>query len=130
MRGKLALACVFVAIGVFLVGGVALAGSFRGTDGPDDISGTKRADTIRGLGGNDRLSGGGGADEIYGNGGSDKINGNNGDDRIMAVDGKRDIIYCGSGLKDYVYADYDRTDPDGTDLVYRTCETVKIVAPR
>jgi Ca2+-binding RTX toxin-like protein len=109
---------------------MALAASFRGTSGPDQISGTERADTIRGLGGNDRLSGSGGADEIYGNGGSDRINGNNGDDRIMAADGKRDIIYCGSGTKDYVYADYDRDDPGGTDLVYYNCETVKIVAPR
>src|ERR687894_2768578 len=98
MRGKLALACVVMAIGVFLVGGVALAGSFRGTDGPDEISGTKRADTIRGLGGNDRLSGGGGADEIYGNGGPDKINGNNGDDRIIVNDGNKDTVYCGSGM--------------------------------
>ena len=117
MRGKLALACVVVAIGVFLVGGVALAGTFRGTDGPDEISGTKRADTIRGLGGNDRLSGGGGDDEIYGNGGSDKINGNNGDDRLMADDGNRDVIRCGSGT-DYVYADI-------RDTVYYGCETVK-----
>ncbi|CAA9488406.1 MAG: Alkaline phosphatase [uncultured Rubrobacteraceae bacterium] len=127
MRGRLTLACVVVAIGVFLVGGVALAGSFRGTDGPDEISGTKRADTIRGLGGNDRLSGGGGADEIYGNGGSDKINGNNGDDRIMAVDGRRDTIYCGSGTKDFVYADPDPNGPNTLDVVYRGCETVKII---
>ncbi len=87
---------------------MALAASFRGTAGPDEISGIKRADTIRGLGGNDRLSGGG-ADEIYGNGGSDRINGNKGDDRLM--------VYCESGT-DYVYADV-------RDTVYYGCETVK-----
>jgi Ca2+-binding RTX toxin-like protein len=129
MMRKLMLACVVMSMALLLVGGMALAANFRGTDGPDEISGTKRADAIRGLGGDDRLSGGSGADEIYGGGGSDKINGNNGDDRIMAADGKRDTIYCGSG-KDYVYADYDRYDPDGTDLVYYRCETIKIVKPR
>lgn len=40
MRGRLALACIVMAIGVFLVGGVALAATFRGTSGPDEISGT------------------------------------------------------------------------------------------
>jgi hypothetical protein len=41
MRRRLALACVVRAIGVFLVGGVALAANFKGTDGSDEISGTK-----------------------------------------------------------------------------------------
>lgn len=122
MRGRLALACVAMAIGVFLVGGVALAAGFRGTSGPDEISGTDRKDTIRGLGGDDRLSGRSGADEIYGNGGSDKINGNNGDDRLMAADGRRDVIRCGDGT-DYVYA-------DRIDTVYYRCETIKIEGPR
>jgi hypothetical protein len=117
MKKKLMLACVVMLIGVFLVGGMALAASFRGSDGPDEISGTKRADTIRGLGGNDRLSGGGGADRIYGNGGSDKIRGNNGDDRLMADDGNKDDVWCGSGT-DYVYADV-------RDTVYFGCETVQ-----
>ena len=53
MKKKLMVACVVMLIGIFLVGGMALAASFRGSDGPDEISGTKRADTIRGLGGND-----------------------------------------------------------------------------
>ncbi len=65
------LACVVMSIALLLVGGMALAASFRGTDGPDEISGTKGEDAIRGLGGNDRLSGGG----------SDKIRDNNGADR-------------------------------------------------
>jgi Ca2+-binding RTX toxin-like protein len=129
MRGRLALACVVMLIGVLLVGGVALAAGFRGTSGSDEISGTDRKDTIRGLGGDDRLAGRGGDDEIYGGGGKDKINGNNGDDRIMAADGKRDVIRCGSG-RDYVYADYDRYDPDGTDLVYYRCEEITIVRPQ
>lgn len=117
MKRKLMLVCVVMSIGVFLAGGMALAASFRGTDGPDEISGTKRADTIRGLGGNDRLSGSGGDDEIYGNGGSDRVNGNNGDDRLMVDDGNRDVVRCGSGT-DYVYADV-------RDTVYYGCETVK-----
>ncbi len=117
MRGRLALACVVMSIGVFLVGGVALADGFRGTDGRDEISGTDGRDAIRGLGGDDRLSGRSGDDEIYGGGGSDKINGNNGDDRIMADDGRHDTIYCGDGT-DYVYADVK-------DTVYFGCETVR-----
>jgi Ca2+-binding RTX toxin-like protein len=117
MKRKLMLVCVVMLIGVFLVGGMALAANFRGTDGPDEILGTKRADAIRGLGGNDRLSGSGGADEIYGNGGSDRIFGNNGDDRLIVDDGRQDIIKCGDG--------YDRVYADGKDVVYYRCEWVK-----
>ena len=106
---KLMLVCVVMAMAVLLVGGVALAANFRGSDGPDEISGTKRADAIRGLGGNDRLSGGGGADEIYGNGGSDRINGNKGVDRISADDGNEDTVYCWTGA-DYVYDDFEAHD--------------------
>jgi Ca2+-binding RTX toxin-like protein len=113
---KLMLACAVMSMAVLLVGGMALAANFRGTDGPDEISGTKRADAIRGLGGNDRLSGSGGDDHVYG-GGSDEIRGNNGDDRLMADDGKEDDVWCGSGT-DYVYADV-------RDTVYYGCETVE-----
>ena len=124
MRGRLAMVCVVMAAGELLVGGVALAKTFTGGPGPNEISGTNRADTIRGLGGNDRLSGRGGDDKIYGNGGSDTIRGNNGDDRIFAADGRRDIIYCGSGT-DQVFADYTGK-PDSSDLVYYQCEDIVI----
>lgn len=129
MTRKLMVACVVMSMGVFLVGGMALAAGFRGTAGPDEISGTDGRDVIRGLGGGDRLSGRGGDDDIYGGGGPDKIWGNRGDDRLMADDGRRDTIKCGDG-KDYVYADYDPNDPDGTDLVYYGCETIKLVRSR
>ena len=102
MRGRLALACIVMAIGVFLVGGVALAATFRGTSGPD---------------------------EIYGGGGRDTIRGGNGDDRLMAADGRRDTIYCGNG-KDFVYADPDPKGPNTLDTVYYGCETVKIERSR
>ena len=39
MKKKLMLACVVMLIGVFLVGGMALAASFRGSDGPDEVTG-------------------------------------------------------------------------------------------
>jgi len=118
MTRKLMVACVVISMGVFLVGGMALAAGFRGTAGPDEISGTDGRDVIRGLGGGDRLSGRGGDDDIYGGGGPDKIWGNRGDDRLMADDGRRDTIKCGDG-KDYVYA-------DPNDRVFYGCELVKI----
>ena len=48
MRGRLALACVVMLMGMLLIGGVAFAKTFTGTNGPDDITGTKKEDTIRG----------------------------------------------------------------------------------
>jgi hypothetical protein len=118
MRGKLALACVVVAIGVFLVGGVALAGSFRGTGWAVRYLGHQEGGHHQGPGRQRPLLGWQRGREIYGNGGSDKINGNDGDDRIMVDDGNKDTVYCGSGMEDYVYADIK-------DTVYYGCETVK-----
>lgn len=118
MRTRLALACVVVAIGMLLVGGAAFAAGFRGTDGPDDITGTERKDTIRGLGGNDRLSGRGGPDEIYGGSGRDKVFGGRGDDILRVDDGTQDIVDCGRGSEDFVYA-------DRSDFIRYGCETVR-----
>lgn len=118
MRSRLALACVVMLVGVFLVGGVALAEGFRGTSGPDNITGTEGKDRIWGKGGDDRLSGRSGADRIDGGNGADVMRGGNGNDYIIANDERRDTIYCGDGT-DFVYA-------SPTDVVYYGCETIRI----
>jgi hypothetical protein len=84
---------------VFLVTGVALAGSFYGTSGSEFLYGTSE---------NDFLSAGPG-DEIYGY---------EGDHVIYAADGtyssSTDTIYCGEG-NDFVVI-------DSNDLVSSDCE--------
>lgn len=117
MRGRLALACVVMLMGMLLIGGVALAKTFTGTNGSDDITGTKREDTIRGREGNDRLAGRGGPDDIHGGEGRDRLFGGNGDDTLRANDDQQDKVDCGRG-RDFVYA-------DRSDIVNFGCETVR-----
>lgn len=87
---------------VFLVTGVAFAGSFYGTTESEFLYGTSE---------NDFLSAGPGDDEIYGY---------EGDDVIYAADGtypgygSTDTIYCGEG-NDFVVI-------DSNDLVAEDCE--------
>ena len=57
-----------MALALVLVSGVALAATFYGTDGNDDIRGTQESDQIFGRGGNDILGGGKGDDVIHGGG--------------------------------------------------------------
>ena len=116
---------ITVALVVALTAGVALAATFVGGPGNNNISGTNGDDFIRGLGGNDtlqgrlgndRIYGGDGADRAYGSPGNDVLNGSagndrlypqegrdtvsgaNGDDRILARGDGVDKIYCGPGF--------------------------------
>ena len=80
---RVALTVIWGSMMVFLVTGVALAGSFYGTSGSEFLYGTSE---------NDFLSAGPGDDEIYGY---------EGDDVVYAADGtyssSTNTIYCGEG---------------------------------
>ena len=97
---RAALTVIWATVTVFLVTGVAFAGSFYGTGGSEFLYGTSE---------NDFLSAGPGDDEIYGY---------EGDDIIYAADGtyssSTDTIYCGEGT-DFVVI-------DSNDLVSSDCE--------
>ncbi len=97
---RVALTLIWGSMMVFLVTGVALAGSFYGTSGSEFLYGTSE---------NDFLSAGPGDDEIYGY---------EGDDVIYAADGtyssSTDTIYRGEG-NDFVVI-------DSNDLVSSDCE--------
>jgi Ca2+-binding RTX toxin-like protein len=64
-------------------GGVALAATITGTEGPDTIQGTPDADTISALGGDDTVNGRAGNDVIRGGDGNDTLAGDDGIDRIF-----------------------------------------------
>jgi Ca2+-binding RTX toxin-like protein len=83
-----------------------------GTIGRDKIQGTRGNDFLCGLAGNDRISGGAGSDVLQGGAGADLI---------LARDGRRDLVYCGTGR--------DRVRADRGDRVARTCERVKRPRP-
>ena len=115
-------------------------------DGPNGLPATGAGDSIRGRGGDDRLRGRHGADCLYGETGADHLQGNRDEDElrggpgpdhlrggrdadwlsggqsndlIAAVDGERDRVTCGPGMRDVVRADtFDRVEPN--------CERVRI----
>lgn len=79
---KSAVLLATMALTVLLASGVALAATFRGTDGNDTIVGTEKADQIFGLGGKDDLEGRGGGDVIHAGPGIDRGSGEDGNDTI------------------------------------------------
>ena len=76
----------------------------KGTDLGEKLVGRAGSDVIKGKGGDDCLVGNGGKDRLNGGSGKDRIRGGAGSDRINSVDGKRDIVNCGTG-RDRVKAD-------------------------
>ena len=63
-----------MALTLLVAGGVALAVTRIGTDGPDTLRGTNKADTLIGLGANDRIFGGlRGNDTLLGGPGKDVV---------------------------------------------------------
>ena len=124
---KITMVAVMVAALLVMTAGIALADSFRGTDGPNTIVGTNDRDTIDGLAGDDNLFGRGGNDRIFGNRGDDDIGGGGGRDRIDAGrgddfinvqgDDRRDVVRCGSGR------DVVRANPQ--DAIAGDCEVTK-----
>jgi Ca2+-binding RTX toxin-like protein len=136
MRRRALLIVAAMGLGVLLLGGVALADTVDGTDGPDDLVGTDQEDVIHASGGadyvsglaasdvlyagagNDTVVGREGNDRIYGNTGSDTLVGEGGNDTInSAGDGVRDAVKCGQGDADTVYV-------DEIDWVKKNCENV------
>ncbi len=122
MRVRSLLILATMALGVMLLGGVALAVNktcttnlCKGTNGPDRLTGTDAKNQIYGFGGPDYINGKAAADQLYGgrggdtvygkdgrdyiNGGrvSDKLFGGRGNDTISAQDGYKDYIDCGPG---------------------------------
>ena len=84
-RGVLWLASMLAML--MMVGGVAWAATWVGTNGPDNVAGTPGPDRLNAKGGNDTVDGRGGADRIWG-----------GDGRDLLVDGLR-----GDRSTDYLY---------------------------
>ena len=94
------------------------------TDGDDELIGYRGDDTLLGFGGSDYLRGGRGDDHIDAteesdNPGEDTVRGSRGQDFIGAVDGFKDIIFCGRGDEDEVFFD------EGLDVVADNCELQK-----
>jgi serralysin len=135
MRRRALLILAILGLGVMLLGGVALADTIEGTNGPDDLVGTDKddiiggkgsADYISGLAATDLLYGGSGNDTVLGREGNDRVYGNPGSDRLYgnldtdtinsAADGVRDVVNCGEGG--------DTAFVDEEDTVYKNCENV------
>src|SRR3712207_1465923 len=76
-------------------GGVALAKTITGTNGPDTLIGTASPDQISALRGGDYVDGMQGDDALYGNQGNDRVLGRGGKDR-MAGGLHRDVLLGGS----------------------------------
>lgn len=120
-----------IALGVLLVGGVALAatvqcqvnGPCEGTDEPDKLIGTNQPDQMHGLQDDDLLLGGKGGDTMYGDDtilsntvadGNDKLHGNDGIDRLFGFSGS-DLLRGGGG-DDSIQA-WERSGVTGEDTV-------------
>ena len=83
------LTLVVALVALMVAGGVALAATLNGDDGPNTLYGTAQADVIRGYGGNDRIYPGNGVDQVYAGWGNDFVS-SRGDD-------SRDVVRCGRG---------------------------------
>ena len=87
----------------------------RGRDGHDCLSGGAGNDTLRGERGDDRLTGGSGADTLLGGAGVNVYYAGPGNDFVNAVNGRVELVSCGSG--------HDRAVVDRRDRV-SSCERV------
>jgi Ca2+-binding RTX toxin-like protein len=103
---------VALIVALMVAGGVALAKTINGDDGPNNLNGTAQADVIRGYGGNDEIRPGAGVDQVYAGRGADFVS-SRGDD-------SRDVVRCGRG-KDTVN---EMPGPNlGPPDKYISCET-------
>ena len=68
---RILLVLATIVAAVLMVGGVALAATKIGTDGPDTLMGTKGSDALSGRGGTDWIDGRAGNDVIRGGPGND-----------------------------------------------------------
>ncbi len=98
--------------------GGAGADRIFGQTGNDVLVGASGRDMLAGGDGNDRLNGGSGPDRLFGERGNDRLvagdtggntlDGGTGDDHLDAVNGRRDIVRCGSGFDRAVVDRFDR----------------------
>ncbi len=132
---RFALLAALVAVGVLMIGGVALAATIKGTPKADKLYGTEQADNINPFNGDDYVDAKGGDDyvhhsygndQIIGGPGKDTLRGGFGSDTIYAQDGEVDLVDCaylaerGDGADpkayDTAYADYQDTVVDCKDV--------------
>jgi Ca2+-binding RTX toxin-like protein len=104
---RLILLLTTMAVTLVVAGGVALALTRIGTDGPDTLRGTNGADNLLGNGGNDRIFGLGGRDNLLGGSGKDFILGGtkrlaSGGDKNLAGGPGNDAIGGGLGSDNVV----------------------------
>lgn len=92
----LVLGCAMMAAALLAIASVALADTFRGTDGPDKLVGTNGNDYMDSGRGNDNLEGRRGQDRMIGGFGNDYVNGGFGRDRLDGGAGA-DRVYGGAG---------------------------------
>jgi Ca2+-binding RTX toxin-like protein len=83
------LTLVVALVVLMVVGGVALAKTINGDDGPNSLKETPQADVIRGYGGKDDIHPGDGADQVYAGPGNDYVS--------AIGDDSRDVVRCGRG---------------------------------
>ena len=83
------LTLVVALVALMVAGGVALAETINGDDGPNKLNGTAQADVIRGYGGNDDIRPGDGVDRVYAGRGNDFVS--------SRSDDSRDVVRCGRG---------------------------------
>jgi Ca2+-binding RTX toxin-like protein len=69
----------------------------RGASGHDCLLGGSGNDTLQGEAGNDRLTGGSGRDLLVGGPGTNGYDAGSGNDVVNAVNGRRELVRCGSG---------------------------------
>jgi serralysin len=94
------------------MGGPGFAGPLRnafvfaqGGLGKDFLQAGPLGAALGGDEGRDVLVGSGREDVLEGGSGKDKMFGGHGSDRMFAADGKKDLVICGSGRRDYVVDD-------------------------
>ena len=104
MRRHALLILASMMLGVLMLGGVALAKNYVGTDTGEKIVGTKYADHINAKGGDDVVQGLAGPDKIRGGNDNDKQYGGRGNDVIYTEGGFRDLVNCDKGT-DTAYVD-------------------------
>ena len=79
--------------------------NLSGDSGADKLDGGAGKDKLSGGTGNDILTGGSGNDTISGGQGKNRLSGGAGNDILNAVNGKAEIVSCGTGRRDVARVD-------------------------
>jgi hypothetical protein len=107
--------------GADCIGGGGESDKLTGGEGADTLGGADGADRLSGGSGKDKLTGGDDADRLTGGAGKNAYSAGDGNDTVNSVNGNRETVNCGPGIRDKVTADpNDRL---------RGCERVKRRSP-